>query len=166
MDEPSIEDPIVNTGSISSDDDDSSCVLSSDEDNSGNEIRIEDYNNIKELIINYISKKDIGLESIVKQMTRIIFDDKEFLDGMLLKSVLFRCRKYYRKNIYNAHEILKAMDYSGGVLSYEGLELLRNVEMLAFGGVSKNFLHPFLLVDLSNTMLRKLNRLERYIAYF
>ena len=105
-------------------------------------MRIEDYNNVKELIINHMSKKDVGLESIVKQMTRIIFDNEEFLDGMLLKSVLFRYRKYYRKNIYNAHEILKAMDYSGGVLSYKGLELLQNVEMLAFGGVSKKFHIP------------------------
>ena len=52
MDELSIEDPIVNTGSISSDDDDSSHVLLSDEDNSNNEMRIEDKN--QNLLVNYM----------------------------------------------------------------------------------------------------------------
>ena len=28
---------------------------------------------------------------------------------------------------------MKAIDYSGGVLSYEGIELLQNVKKLAFG---------------------------------
>ena len=44
------------------------------------------------------------------------------------------------------------MDYSGGALSYEGMELLRNVERVAFGRAKNDFLLQFFLVDIFTTM--------------
>lgn len=115
-------------------------------------MKIDGYRNAKESTINCMPKKGASSESIAKKMTRMMFDNEEFLDGMLLKYVFFRRRKYCRKNAHDAHDILKAIDCSGGVSSCKDLELLQNAETLAFSGDNKNFLCPFLLVDLPNAI--------------
>ena len=69
----------------------------------------------------------------------MVFNNDDFLNGLLMKLVLLKVRKYYRKHVFNPHELLKAMDYAGGVLSYEGIELLRDVECLHFKGKKQEF---------------------------
>ena len=58
----------------------------------------------------------------------------DFLDGCFLDEYINRVRKHMRKNAHTCHNVLKNMDYMGGTLSYEGIELLRREEKDYFNG--------------------------------
>ena len=57
----------------------------------------------------------------------------------------------------NPHELLKVMDYARGVLSYKGIELIRNIEKLAFGGEKRSSLIYIFLEDQCSTMRKRWN---------
>lgn len=94
---------------------------------------------LKTVILEWAKANSCKITDLVSQLVSLIFDDESFLDGLLFEAVLLKLRKYYRKEVYNPHELLKAIDYTSGVLSYEGIELLRDVERLHFKGKKRVF---------------------------
>ena len=62
-----------------------------------------------------------------------MLNDEEFLDRLTLKRVSFRSRKHCRKCTHDPHKNLKGVDRAGSMLSYEGVESLRNINMISFG---------------------------------
>jgi hypothetical protein len=51
-----------------------------------------------------------------------------FLDGIAQKRIIESSKKWLRKNVFTPYNILKRMDFAGGTLSYEGIEILRLCE--------------------------------------
>ena len=69
-----------------------------------------------------MSDKDI-CDEIISCLT-----DAEFLNRMMFNKIIDNMKLFYRDIIFTPHNILKNMDYSGGTLNYQGIELLRVIK--------------------------------------
>ena len=87
----------------------------------------KDIIDLKTLILKYIIETEKNVNEIAMEFISLL-KDEDFIDRKYLDSVLLFARKYYCINIYNPRNILKNMDYTSGVLSYQRLEILRNME--------------------------------------
>ena len=72
-------------------------------------------------------RKGHKLKDIEKAIAEIVTSE-DVLDGSLKRQVVEHVRKWFRKNVMSAFNVLEAMDLSGGQLSYTGLEVLRWIE--------------------------------------
>ena len=82
---------------------------------------------LEEQLIMFMTNKSMSSHEMAQALITLVFD-QDFLDGCFLDECVNRVRKYMRKNVFTCHNVLKNMDYMGGTLSYEGIELLRRVE--------------------------------------
>ena len=75
----------------------------------------------------YAKKKGISNKELAKELVNLHMDE-EFLEEGFLDVILLASKSYYWKYVFTAHNVLKHMDYAGGVLSYRGLEILWSIE--------------------------------------
>ena len=77
---------------------------------------------------------------------------------MILDMMILKIRIFYREHIFVPHNVLKNMDYSGGTLNYQGIELLRVVERDFFSGCKYfNCIFPS-----KTTIIRYGNKAEKH----
>ena len=91
--------------------------------------------------------------------------DEEFLEGKFLDAMLLASKSYYRKYVFAANNVLKHMDYAGGVLSYRGLEILRSIEREWFDG-KKRFCTIIPSTDSLQYYAKKVKVLRNKICLF
>ena len=68
--------------------------------------------------------------------------DEEIHGGQLKECAYSVFRQYVRDHVFTPHRILKLMDQKGGVLNYEGIELLRMVETDGVPNSAPFYHHP------------------------
>ena len=81
----------------------------------------------------YAKKKGVSNEELAKELVNLHIDE-EFLEGEFLDAILLASKLHYQKYVFAANNVLKHMDYAGGVLSYGGLEILQLIEHEWFDG--------------------------------
>jgi hypothetical protein len=69
-------------------------------------------------------------------IVKVIFHD-DFAHGIALDAIISRAKKWLRKNVFTLEQILKQMDLNGGMLNYEGISILNNVESEYYKGDAK-----------------------------
>eukprot|EP00978_Attheya_sp_CCMP212_P025504 scaffold82158_cov38-Attheya_sp.AAC.2 len=67
----------------------------------------------------------MGRKTVGKLLARAFFD---LDDGVAQEDLLTIARKEFRRTIFSAWRILRAMDLNGGTLSYACIEILRTLE--------------------------------------
>jgi hypothetical protein len=63
--------------------------------------------------------------------------DPNLCDGIAFDEIINQCKTWLQRNVFKPEEILKQMDLRGGLLKYEGLKVLNDVEALAYIGNEK-----------------------------
>jgi hypothetical protein len=84
---------------------------------------------VTELVEGFIKKKykRMGRQRIGKLLASAFFN---LDDGVAQTEILTLARKEFRRTIFSAWRILRAMDLNGGTLNYAGIEVLRSLETL------------------------------------
>ena len=82
---------------------------------------------IEDATKNIRSSNSRALKYFYGQVAELCLDESVH-EGQLKQCSYSVFRDYVRQNIYTPHRVLKQMDLRGGVLNYEGIELLRSVE--------------------------------------
>ena len=75
--------------------------------------------------------------------TLSVLNDTDFLSGIVHDKIIDVVKKHHKENVFTCHSALKNMDYGGGQLNYQGIELLRVVER-DFFWKQKIFMHATL----------------------
>lgn len=88
---------------------------------------------IRKILMEYAKEQGVSNKELAKELVNLHLDE-EFLEGEFLDEMLLASKSYYRKHVFTAHNVLKHMDYAGGVLSYRGIEILRSIEREWFDG--------------------------------
>jgi hypothetical protein len=73
-------------------------------------------------------KSEKWLRKEAAKVATLLLNDKDALDGHLLREIEKLCRKIHRDGTLSPFNLLKAMDFHGATLSYSGIEVIRTVE--------------------------------------
>ncbi len=66
-------------------------------------------------------------------IVKAIFHD-DFAHGIALDAIISEAKKWLHKNVFTPEQILKQRDLNGGMLNYEGISILNNVESEYYKG--------------------------------
>ncbi|KAL7557620.1 hypothetical protein ACA910_013084 [Epithemia clementina (nom. ined.)] len=85
---------------------------------------------IREIIQHSIRNMQTNSESsryLFELLTKLLLDET-IPGGQMLSCSYETFQKYVRRNIFAVHKVLRHMDLTGGVLNFEGIEVLREIE--------------------------------------
>ena len=78
-------------------------------------------------MFNYMKENNMSNEETCNDIISCLIDIK-FLNRIMFDKIIDSIKLFYCENVFASYNIIKNIDYNGGTLNYQGIELLQVIE--------------------------------------